>query len=147
MAIFWILLIGGVILIYLLWSEIKSQDCLNRTCINSTPPVNLKDSFRTAIDKTIETLRKNHIIVGWRRALMIAIIVSIPIILFLLHRWPSGFEFLITVTIIFVIVYFSSVWLQAFWWGQNDLKIERSLMEIRRSLSTPKQNLPQKNNV
>jgi len=147
MSLFWILLISGVILLYLVWTEIKSQDCLNRQCINSTPLVNLKDTSRTAIDKTIETLRKNHIIVGWRRALMIAIIVSIPIIFFLIHRFPSGFEFVVVVTIIFVIVYFSSVWLQAFWWGQNDLKIEKSLMTLRSLSCTPKQNLPRKDNI
>jgi uncharacterized membrane-anchored protein len=126
----WLLLVGAVI-IYLVWTEIKSQDCLESRCINSTPPVTAKDPPKMAADKTIETLRKNHTIVGWRRAMLVAIAVTIPIAFFLLHQFPSGFDFFVITTIIFIVVYFSSVWLQARWWGMNDLKIERSLLVFR----------------
>lgn len=131
----WLLLVGAIIL-YLVWSEIGSQDCLKSRCNNSTPPVSAKDPSKIAIDKTIETLRKTHTIVGWRRALLVAILVTIPIAVFLLHHFPSGFEFFIIVTIIFIVVYFSSVWLQARWWGMNDLKIERALLLFRHSISS-----------
>jgi hypothetical protein len=131
----WLLLVAAVI-VYLVWTEPKSQDCLTTTCINSTPPVSAKDPTKVAVDKTIETLRKNHTIVGWRRAMLVAIVVAIPIAVFLLHHFPSGFEFFIITMIIFIIVYFSSVWLQARWWGMNDLKIERSLLQFRHGVSS-----------
>ncbi len=138
----WLLFIL-VLIIFLCWTERGSQDCLHRRCINATPHVELQDETGSAIDKTIETLRKNHTLVGWRRALLIALIVTIPIY-YLMRRTsspklgflsgiiPSGYEFFVIATIIFVITYFSSVWLNYVWFAPRDLAIEQTLLQIRR---------------
>jgi len=129
----WHILVVALI-VFLCWSERGSQDCLRRRCGNSTSPIELKDESRSAIDKTIETLRKNHTLVGWRRALLIALIITIPICYFIRRGFPSGYEFFVVATIIFVITYFSSVWLNFVWFAPRDLAIEHQLLQIRKSL-------------
>ena len=140
----WWLILVLILIIFLCWSERGSQDCLHRQCMNGTPHVDSKDNSKSAIDKTIETLRKNHTLVGWRRSLLIALIVTIPIyylvkrILPSLHGdgmlFPSGYEFFVIATIVFVIAYFSSVWLNFVWFAPRDLAIEHQLLRIRRGI-------------
>jgi hypothetical protein len=129
----WMILICALS-VFLIWSEVGSQDCLNRWCNNTTPSVIETDSPRQMIDKTIDTLRKQHTIVGWRRAMLVAIIVTLIVTVSILHRFPTGFQFFMVAVFIFLIVYFSSVWIQARWWGQNDSKIERQLMLLRKKV-------------
>jgi hypothetical protein len=133
----WVLLaIVLVLLLFLIWSERGSQDCLNKKCGNATEPVNAHDKPKLAIDKTIETLRKNHTLVGWRRALFIALILAFPLCYILRFRnpqgwFPSGYEFFVITSVIFVIAYFSSVWLNAVWFAPQDHQIEKSLLHLR----------------
>ena len=136
---------------FLVWSEYGSQDMLGRECNNSTPEVSKEDPPKEVIDKTVETLRRQHTIVGWRRALLVALIVTIPL-LYLLRGKVTGYDLFIVTTIIFLIVYFSSVWIQARWWGANDLRIERHLLSLRHqclplSLSLPQGNILQQKNT
>lgn len=140
----WWFILVIILIIFLCRTERGSQDCLDRKCVNSTPNLDSKDDPKSAIDKTIETLRKNHTLVGWRRALLIALIITIPIyylvkrVLPSLHGdtlvFPSGYEFFVIATIIFVIAYFSSVWLNFVWFAPRDLAIEQQLLQIRRAL-------------
>lgn len=142
MQYWWIIII--ILILFLIWSERGSQDCARRpgpngkACINATDPVSSTDDSRSAIDKTIETVRKNHTLVGWRRALFIALIVTIPICLALntkrplRERFPSGHQFFVVASIIFVVAYFSSVWLNAVWFAPQDNQIENSLLHLRR---------------
>lgn len=142
MQYWWIIVV--ILIFFLIWSERGSQDCLKsrgingKSCINATDPVDSNDTSKLAIDKTIETVRKNHTLVGWRRALFIALIVTVPICLALntgnsfKDRLPSGYQFFIIACIIFVIAYFSSVWLNAVWFAPQDNQIENSLLSLRR---------------
>lgn len=133
----WLLLVV-LLLVYLVWSERGSQDCKGKRCGNSTEPVSEQDRPKSAIDKTIETVRKNHTLVGWRRAMFIALIVAFPIF-FIFRRkhpdgwFPSGYDFFVVTGIIFVIAHFSSVWLNAVWFAPQDDQIEKSLLQLRNS--------------
>lgn len=128
---YWWVIIILAIFVYLVGIEIKSQSCNNRVCNNQTPPATENDSLRKNIDKTIETLRKQHTLVSWRRSLIIAFVVCIPIVLLLRSKFPNGEEFFVVGLIIFTIVYFGIVLFQTFWWRANNTKIEKSLIHFR----------------
>jgi Ca2+/Na+ antiporter len=127
-----LIIITLLLLAYVIWSEYGSQDMLHKTCHNSTLPMNESDSLLEGIDKTIETVRKNHTLVNWRLAFFVALITVFPISFFLLHRSPSGFSYLVILLLIFIIVYFAFVWTQAQWWGKCDSFLEEKLYSLRK---------------
>jgi len=136
-----------VLIVYLLWSEYGSQDCSKQSCNNRARVIYGEDDWYEAIDKINHNVHMNHTIVGWRRALLVAIIVTI-LVLFIFYNGkkgstpgdryavayalPDGFTVFIVTVIIFVIVYFSSAWIQYSWWRNNDYKIEDSLKLLKK---------------
>ena len=120
-----------VILTFILWSEYGSQDCRHQNCNNVALVINSNNTITETIDKTIYNLRKNHTIIGWRRALLVAIIASIIILIIFCPYFPHGFTVFLTILIIFVIVYFAQAWFQARWWRPRDRKIEQMLQKLR----------------
>ncbi len=130
-------IIAITIVVFLVWSEYGSQDCRNQQCNNKAPVINKNDSPQQIIDKIMITSRKNHTLVSWRRAMLIAIIFGILILIWLYpSKMPHGFIFLIVAAIIFVITYFIFSWIQSQWWRQNDDKIEQSLQDLRHQLDS-----------
>lgn len=147
----WWLIIVLFLVIYVVWLEPRSQNALRkgsikfkheneapkdfiRRCNNSTPPVTPEDPFNKGVDKTISTLRKNHTLVGWRRALLVGLIVAIPIGYFLYRRFPSGKEFTIITFIVSLVAYFSTVWIDYHWWSYHDITIEKELLKLRNKI-------------
>ena len=71
---------------------------------------------------------------GWRRALLIAVILSAIILVIFYPKLPDGFDYFLIVTIIFIVVYFTSVWFQWHWWKGRDFKIEDKLLHLRSTI-------------
>ena len=115
----------------MIWSERGSQDCLNQKCHNWTPEVTPDDNLTTSIDKTIETVRKNHTLVSWRRAFLIGLILGIPICWWIQKSFPSGYTFAVVVGILFVGTYFAYTWIEYSRFARNDLYIEKELLALR----------------
>ncbi len=121
-----------VLIVYLVWTEYGSQDCREQNCNNRAKIIHSTDTRGTAIDKISSNVLKNHAVIGWRRTLIVAIIIAIIVLLIFCKEFPHGFTVTIAILIIFLLAYFSSAWLQAHWWKFNDYKIERSLKDLRK---------------
>ena len=126
----WIFLVL-ILIVYVILVEPRSQDLKNGKCNNSTPSVTQTDSWNDAIDKTIETTRKNHTLVGWRRALFVALLTSFPILFFLLRKFPSGTSYICTLFTVFLATYILINWLDHYWWRPRDTAIEQYLLSLR----------------
>ena len=122
------------LVIFLIWADDGSQNCLNQYCNNSAPTVAKNDTPVQSIDKIIDAVRTNHTLVGWRRAIIVALIVSLLVLILLYKRFPDGFTVFLIATFVFVGVYFIDIWFQAHWWKMNDMKIEESLYKLRSTL-------------
>lgn len=133
-GLFWPIIVITVV-VFLIWTEYGSQDCRGQTCNNKAHVVDPNDSATESIDKTIQTIRKNHTIVGWRRSLLISIFVTILILMYMSrYCMVNGFVFLMIAIIIFFATYFVSAWLQSHWFTFNDNRAEQSLRELRSRL-------------
>ena len=148
---FWPIIII-VIMVYLIWTEYGSQDCRNQDCNNRAKIVYDFDESRGAtsgvetcdsthndsngdiIDKISTNIMKNHTVIGWRRSLIASIVIAILILIIFCQEFPHGFTVVMTVLLVFMIVYFSSAWFQAHWWKFNDYKIDDSLQKFRNRL-------------
>ena len=118
------------IFINIMRTEIKSQDCLGKTCYNTTPEASPDDKNSEALCKILETLKRNHTLVGWRRSLMISIVVCIPIIFILGLEW-NVHNLVISIIVIFMITYASIIIFQNHWWVKKDKVVENSLLMLR----------------
>ena len=127
----WWLIIPVLLLAFLLFAENRSQNCVNKITTNSTPPMLETDTIKQGVDKTIDTLRKSHTVVSWRRAVILGLMFAIPISYLVLRRFPAGFEFLGITFLICVGAYFSSVWFEYHWWYGRNVKIEQELLKLR----------------
>lgn len=128
-------LIPIALVLFLCWSEVGSQDCSpNRgetlgQCHNRVEPPLPMSSPAEIIDITILALRKNHTLVGWRRAMMIALISMLILGLFFSI---SGGSFVLGTLIIFVVAYTLIGYYQHYYWKPVDLEIEDQLRPLRR---------------
>lgn len=119
-----------LLVVYLISTEIQSQDCLDRLCYNTTSEPNLTDGPNQAIDKMVTTLRVNHSPVEWRKALLIGLIASLIIIVVLGIPLKLS-NFILVGLIIFLFVYFAATWTSWKWWRELDVYIERHLVVMR----------------
>lgn len=115
------------IIIYLLISEIASQDCESQVCVNATPCPERRDMPEEIIDKLIVTLRTNHSPVEWRKALLIGLIISFVI----LFPRITLRNYLLVALIIFFTTYFSLTWSSWNYWRKTDNYIEEQLLSLR----------------
>lgn len=112
----WFLPLVLAILIFLIWSEWGSQDCLHRVCNNTTPDISPTDTQREAVDKLLLATEVNGSAVTWRRAMIVAIVATLLILIFwemTLGGKASGFAFLVVAMFIFVLVYFAYTFAQS----------------------------------
>jgi hypothetical protein len=129
-------IIAIVVAVFLTRTEIGSQNCSHirdgrQLCNHDSPLPSEYDLPDETIDKMIRSLRRHHTVVGWRRAMLISIILSIIILIWLNDgRMVHGLVFFVTTMIIFVVVYFTSVWFQSKWFSKNDSDIEKSLRHL-----------------
>lgn len=127
----WPVIFMGVI-IYLILSEIGSQDCTTQNCNNKLPVLNDDDTSVEMIDKINEALRKLHRTVTWRLSMICAIIISVFILaVFYMSKMISGIVFFILVLTIFFIIAACFSWFNAHFHRQNSYKEEQTLYELR----------------
>ena len=153
---FWPLVAVGLASL-MIWIEYGSQDCLDPRCKHRVyvPKKNLEKDFREdfkknlvkdfredskknlvkEIDYLIDQYNLNHMVVNWRRSILIAIIVGIIILLFLSDRFPNGFTFFMVSFFIFLVYYFSTSWIQHARWRKNGLGIIEDLENLRKCLN------------
>lgn len=129
----WILIVV-IIVIYILWTENASQNCLGKQCHNTPEVFSEEDDTITSVDKISRNNRKNHEIVVWRRSMLVAIVASAIISVIIYRGIPCGFDYFMIALYIFVVVVFSESWFQAHWWKMNGYKIEGSLKNLRNSV-------------
>ena len=119
-----------LLFVYLIWTEIQSQDCDGRLCYNTTPQAESTDTAREMIDKMITTLRVNHSPVEWRKALLIGLFVSFLVIV-LTGLTLNLRNFVLAGLIVFILVYFAATWTNWVYWKEIDVYIERQLLQLR----------------
>lgn len=129
---YWWLIVVAFLVFFVIKSEPRSQDKLNDIrCSNATPVVNEEDTINKAINKTITTVRKNHSLVGWRRALLVGLICAFPILFYIYSRFPTAIEYTVASFTIAIIVYIFTVVSEYYWWRPKDNLIEKELLKLR----------------
>jgi hypothetical protein len=121
------------IIIFLAVAEIGSQSCQNGDCnhYKNLEKVGNNPTSVKMIDNIISRVNLNHTTVGWRRAMILSMILSIIILSMFYSGLPDGFDFFLVATILFIIMYLLSVWFQWHWWKAKDNKIESRLLNLR----------------
>lgn len=124
------------IIIFLSISEIGSQSCQNGKCnhYNNIEPSSISGPSSKNIDTLISRLKLNHTVVGWRRALILAMLLSLIILCLFYPGLPDGFDFFLISTILFLLIYFTTAWFQWHWWKPLDYKIEDRLLSLRHKI-------------
>jgi len=132
------------IVIYLILSEVGSQDCTTQNCNNKLPVLYDTDTDVEMIDKINEMLRKNHRTVTWRLSFIAAVIIALVIVaLFYSSNMISGIVFFLLMLIIFFVTAACFSWFNAHFWRQISYKEEQTLMELRHKVQ---QRVAQKEN-
>ena len=134
-APFWPVLITAII-IFLAVSEIGSQDCDSGSCGHYKSKIKTNND----VDNVINQLRLNHTSIGWRRALILSMLLSLIIITLFYPGLPDGFDFFLVSTILFLIIYFTGSWFEWHWWNVKDNQIEDRLLELRHNINEIKLN-------
>ena len=131
----WSLLILAIIVLYILYYlirlEYKSQDCTDyhRPCCNWTPKAKLENPFKTNIDLTVETLRKNQIPVCWRRAMIGAILLALVFQFVFTTKFDIGTFILLVILLYFVL---NCTFMLIFHYGSiYNIHIEKELYKLR----------------
>ena len=132
-------LIVITLVVLLTWSEYQDQDCRfdgvnieTQKCLNKAQPILPTDTKEEIIDKIIYSVRKNHNLISWKRALVAAMLASILIFMYYYrNNLPNGFIYLMITLVIFLIIFFPLVWFGAHWFRMNDDKIEEALIAFR----------------
>ena len=127
-----LLVIAIVAIIILVYSEYVAHDCIpSKMCNHSVPKPTSDDDVLTYIDKIRAMVQNNYDYVAWRQALLVALVLTVPIVYYLKSRIPNLAEWLIIGGIIFIGVYLSSSWIWAHFFYPNGNQIEKNLLELR----------------
>lgn len=133
MAAWWMIIVA-VVIVVCIYLEHVSQNYkdLGSKCLNATPDCLPADKRETVINKTLITLRKNHSLVSWRRALLVAFLLVVPLVYLLTKRLPSRYSFSITIFMLMAACYFGYIWLEYSTLYKNDQEIEDILHALWR---------------
>ncbi len=88
----------------------------------------------TNIDEVINNNNLNHNVVGWRRAMLLSIFLSLIVLIGFYAEFPDGYDFFLVAVILFIVIYLFSVWFQWNWWKPKDTIIESELLKIRHKI-------------
>lgn len=127
---FWIIIVI-VLIVFLFWTEINHNECTDQLCHMKAELMEKTDTTEEMINKVISNLTLNHNIVNWRRSMLISLLLAFGVIFIFYHVFAPGFDYIMIVLILFFIIYFSTAWVGAHWWKNNDKKIEKELRKIR----------------
>ena len=134
---FWIIIVI-VLIIFLLWAEMSHNECTDQLCHMKAKLIKETDSTDEMINKVISNLTLNHRLINWRRSMLISLLLALGVIFYFYHVRAPGFDYIMIASILFFIIYFSTVWVGAHWWKNNDKKIEKELIKIRGSINNQK---------
>lgn len=124
-----------VVVVVLISLEYVQHDCINgKKCLVSVEPPKETDTPKESVIVTIDMLKRMYSYSFWRQALLVALIVTIPVILIAKKQMPGIFEFLIVCGIIFIAVYFSYSWMWTHFIFPSSQKIESSLRILSRKI-------------
>lgn len=118
-----------VILVYLIWSEYGSQDCIDQKCHNKVEEVNdLK--FETILGVIRNANDNNHCIVVWRRAMISAITTGI-----ILNKiiYNSDYSLFIVITVVFGLSYIFSMKTQKET-RSKDIALDNELKKLNKNI-------------
>jgi hypothetical protein len=103
-----------IILFYLVISEIRSQDCLSGKCENTVDLPSKSDPKDVAVDRTIELLQRSYTSVGWRRGMIVGLVVACIMSLYMhfLGIRLSWKKFILITVIVFIFTYSMYQWFQ-----------------------------------
>lgn len=128
-----------VLIIVLIWAEDGSQNATHN-CHNSPPEILDTDNDIEVIDKVIVSITNNHKLVHWRRALIVALLLTVLLLFIAAFFNPyggfaNGFLVFLISMFIFMGTYFGATFLQNRYWYPNDLIIIQSLSDLRDKLN------------
>lgn len=133
MAAWWMIIVVLVIIVCVYLEHVsQNYKDLGAKCLNATPDCLPPDKRETVINKTLVTLRKNHSLVSWRRALLVAFLLVVPLVYLLTKRLPSRYSFSITVFMLTAACYFGYIWLEYSTLYKNDQEVEDILHALWR---------------
>ncbi len=127
---YWIIIVIVLILV-LFWNETRDNNCIDQQCHMKAKLIKETDSMEEMINKTISNLTLNHSLVNWKRSLLISLLLALGVVFIFYHTFAPGFDYLMITFILFFWIYFSTAWVGAHWWKNNDKKIEKELIKIR----------------
>lgn len=128
----WIFLCILLAILLLLTSEYISHDCVpGKNCTHNCESPKESHTPEEAVDIIRNMVKNNYDYVSWRQALLVALIVLVPIVYFIYESLPDLYEFFIITSIVFIVVYMSSIWSWTHFFYPNGAKVEQSLLELR----------------
>lgn len=105
-----------LIIIYITHSEIGSQDCLNYKCHSWIDTPTVDTPIDENIEKIINMIQNSYTLVGWRRSIIIGLVLSFIITKIVLYNYNLGWrEYFIVSIIIMVFSYTAYQWMQLHW--------------------------------
>ena len=132
----WLFFLILIIIAILLYAEYSAHDCVpGKICTHNSKPPTKSDNKVEYVDKIRKMVRNNYDYISWRQALLVALIVLIPLVYFIYQRLPDLYEFFVITTIVFLGIYFSSIWIWTHFFYPNGLSIEKSLLKLRDKLT------------
>jgi len=124
----WIWLLIAIV-IFCLWGEDRSQNCLGKPCQHSMPIIFDTDTPTDIKNKILYGVDLNHTVVDWRRSLLGAIFVSL-ILFLVLGTIPDGKKYFIVALLLFLGFYLSSGYLLWSWFRPQDLAIQDAILAL-----------------
>lgn len=92
------------LIIYILWTDDKSQNCKDKPCLNS--PYFYTNDNNDLVNIIHNNIDRYHILVNWRLCLLTAILLALILLFLFTDTFPHGFVVLLTIIIIFTFIYF-----------------------------------------
>ncbi len=125
---------------FLIWTEDRSQNCYDKPCQHSVGVGNEDDTEVQLIDKVMSGIYLNHLVVDWRRCLLLGLILAIIIFLVLSPDIaPLGGEYFSVVLVIALICHIFYVnFLWRWFVGQDE-----EMMDVLLKIHTDVTNLPE----
>jgi hypothetical protein len=128
----WLIVVLALIL-FLVWTEDRSQNCLGKPCQHSGPPIRQYDDRNVTIDKTIYTVNLRHTVVEWRRSVLAALAITLLLFFIMKSSIPSASDFIIVALLLTLGYYLTSSWFIWSWVTPIDQGIVKALSSLRTS--------------
>lgn len=119
-----------ILIAFLIWTEDGSQNLNNPRAHHQPPSITATDLPDDIISKVKIAVRNSSEVVGWRRALIVSLILSLILLFLLLPVFPAGFTIFLITLLFFVPIYFISVWFSSTYLKRNANNLQQALDQI-----------------